>query len=999
MSGNSLYKIKMTLFVVISLALILLSFHGGLDELALESVAETTNQSILILAMAGAVDAAISFFQEAEVPVLRIPVGELLAPVNDMVERLLSVMVWAVGSLALQRIVIEVSSSFAFKWAFFGIGIIAITTWLLGTWQRIRELFGAWDGFSALLVRIFIYLAVFRFIVPVFAIISLSVGHLLFDAEIAKSKEDLSLVGAGISVDANGPLPGTPEFEEQRAEKVSELNDLQERMALQLEEAEALDARIQELKRGVGLRQYLPGSLGGGSSDERQALKESGIPELDELLARMASYAEQAEALDARIRELKGPGLRQYLPERLGGVSPDKRSFTPSGIPELDELLERIATYEEEAEALDARIQELRGPDLRQYLPERLGGVSHDERTFTPSGIPELDELLERMASHIEEAEALDARIQELKGPGLRQYLPERLGGVSPDKRSFTPSGIPELDELLERMASHMEEAEALDARIQELRGPGLRQYLPERLGGVSSDERTFTPSGIPELDELLERMASHMEEAEALDARIQELKGPGLRQYLPERLGGVSPDKRSFTPSGIPELDELLERMASHMEEAEALDARIQELKGPGLRQYLPERLGGVSPDERTFTPSGIPELDELLERMATYEEEAEALDARVQELSDAAGLRQYLPESLGGLPPGEELSTAEARREAVSSEMETIETRIRVMEEELLATAEARREAVDGETEAIAGRIRALEGELLTTTEARRGAVSGEMEAIEGRIRAMEGELLAQVEARREAISSEMEAIESRIRAMEGELLAPVEARREAISSEMEAIESRIRAVEEELAASAEARLEEVGDEMRAAERRILAIQGDMLESAEARREEIRREMEAVEDRIGYFEGELLSAAETSREAVSGEIETAAAEIRVVEEELECLDKRSAGDDCVSLLGNLSAMAQEGYARIRDLVGRAGEIVTTMVKLMIFVIVKNILLPIVFLMIAVKCALPVARYGARLTSEFRRDVKELVDTVSPGAGRARLEEKSEGV
>ena len=139
--------------------------------------------------------------------------------------------------------------------------------------------------------------------------------------------------------------------------------------------------------------------------------------------------------------------------------------------------------------------------------------------------------------------------------------------------------------------------------------------------------------------------------------------------------------------------------------------------------------------------------------------------------------------------------------------------------------------------------------------------------------------------------------------------------------------------------------------------------------------------------------------SSAQARREEVSAGMETAQSQIQVVEEELECIEKKSAGEDCVSLLGNLSAMAQEGYARIRDLVGRAGEIVATTIKLMIFVIVKNILLPIAFLMIAVKCALPVARYGARLTSDFRRDVRELAATVSPNPSGTRLKERSEGI
>ena len=382
------------------------------------------------------------------------------------------------------------------------------------------------------------------------------------------------------------------------------------------------------------------------------------------------------------------------------------------------------------------------------------------------------------MASYAAEDEALEARIHALKGGGLRQYLPESLGGLSSDdQRGLTPSGLPELDELLERVASYAAEAEALEARIQALKGGGLRQYLPESLGGGSQDERqALEGSGMPELDELLERMASYATEAEALEARIQELKGSGLRQYLPESLGGVSPDdQRDLTPSGSPELDDLRERMASFAAEAEALDARIQELGGgAGLRQYLPESLGGLSPEERRdLTPSGLPEFDELLARMASYVAEAEALEARIQELKGSAGLRQYLPESLGGVPAGEELAAAEARREEIGSEMAAIEGRLRAMEGEQLESAQARREEIRREMAAVEERIRSVQEELQASTEA-----SEEMAARERRLRAMEEEELESAEARRAEIRREMDAVDEQIRAFQEKLIASAEA-----------------------------------------------------------------------------------------------------------------------------------------------------------------------------------------------------------------------------
>ena len=164
-------------------------------------------------------------------PFVGLKVGELLDPLNDAIERLSSVLVWAIGSLFLQRVALEVASSSVSKWSFLAVGLIVITTSLLGTWQRFRHLFGAWERFRDLSVRLFIYLAVFRFIVPVFAMIGFLVSHLLFDTEINKNKEDLSQFSAGISVDISTPPLDTQESDEQQALKASELDQLRQRMA------------------------------------------------------------------------------------------------------------------------------------------------------------------------------------------------------------------------------------------------------------------------------------------------------------------------------------------------------------------------------------------------------------------------------------------------------------------------------------------------------------------------------------------------------------------------------------------------------------------------------------------------------------------------------------------------------------------------------------------------------------------------------------------------
>ena len=330
MQGNRLHKTKMTLFIFLALALSALSFHGALDDFAHESVVKTTNESIALFAISRGINAAVSFFQEAKIPFLEVPVGQLLDPLNDAIERLSSVLVWAIGSLFLQRVALEVASSFVSKWSFLAIALVSVTTILLGTWQRFRHLFQGWERFRDLSVRFFIYLVVFRFIVPVFAIIGFLVSYLLFDAEINKNKEELSLFSEEISVNGSAPALGTQEAEDEQALKASELDELRKRMAHYLQEAEALKTQIQELRSGVGLRRYLPESLGGVPAGEQRALTPSGLPELDELVQSHSVLTREAEALEIRIQELRGGDLRRYFTESLGSLAVDAQSdLTP----------------------------------------------------------------------------------------------------------------------------------------------------------------------------------------------------------------------------------------------------------------------------------------------------------------------------------------------------------------------------------------------------------------------------------------------------------------------------------------------------------------------------------------------------------------------------------------------------------------------------------------------------------------------------------------------
>ena len=291
MSNVARRRMKVSLYRAIiigavALALIAVSFQGGLDRFAQEQVAETTNESIGIYVVSRAINALVSVLQTSQVNVPLLAsaqVGQMLDPVNDAVERLSSIVVWAVGSLFVQRIVLEVVASPVFKWILCSIGLATMAILLLMEGGRFRmwcrQILAVSDNqlerCRDWLVRIFVVAAIFRFIVPVFIGVSFLVSQMFLDSGIAENKEQLSLLRTQVSNVASSPSPDGGSLEEEKADEEARMKGLEESNASARKEMERLGARIGELNDEAGWRRVLPESLGGVSpGEELRAAKE-----------------------------------------------------------------------------------------------------------------------------------------------------------------------------------------------------------------------------------------------------------------------------------------------------------------------------------------------------------------------------------------------------------------------------------------------------------------------------------------------------------------------------------------------------------------------------------------------------------------------------------------------------------------------------------------------------------------------------------------------------
>ena len=111
---GQLEKLKQPILII---ALLTISWWGAVDNLAAYVNGESIKDAAIIYGVARSINGVISLIQSAELGAIvgSIHPGELLDPINDLIERFSSVMAWSLSSLVLQKILLSVFSSYSFK--------------------------------------------------------------------------------------------------------------------------------------------------------------------------------------------------------------------------------------------------------------------------------------------------------------------------------------------------------------------------------------------------------------------------------------------------------------------------------------------------------------------------------------------------------------------------------------------------------------------------------------------------------------------------------------------------------------------------------------------------------------------------------------------------------------------------------------------------------------------------------------------------------------------
>ena len=102
---------------ILIMAFLIVSWWGAVDNLAAYVNGESIKDAAIIYGVARSINGVISLIQSAEIGPIYASVrpGELLDPMNDLIERFSSVMAWSLSSLVLQKVLLSVFSSYSFK--------------------------------------------------------------------------------------------------------------------------------------------------------------------------------------------------------------------------------------------------------------------------------------------------------------------------------------------------------------------------------------------------------------------------------------------------------------------------------------------------------------------------------------------------------------------------------------------------------------------------------------------------------------------------------------------------------------------------------------------------------------------------------------------------------------------------------------------------------------------------------------------------------------------
>ena len=193
------YKI---LIVLVSIITILSLSFANIDQKGEEVVEDSLTEAVIVFGIAKGLNAAISLAQGTEIspPGITISIGEVLDPINDLVEQFSWIMLASITSLGIQKILMNFVTADIFTF------LVIISLIVFNIWMFIR--FKNDSKPRSIFFKITILLIFLRFSVPVMSLLNSSVyaNFVQPDYNIQTNKEMVNKSSDTISNIANDSM-------------------------------------------------------------------------------------------------------------------------------------------------------------------------------------------------------------------------------------------------------------------------------------------------------------------------------------------------------------------------------------------------------------------------------------------------------------------------------------------------------------------------------------------------------------------------------------------------------------------------------------------------------------------------------------------------------------------------------------------------------------------------------------------------------------------------
>lgn len=226
--------------------LVALGWSNILDQISTAYIDHAFLGAGAIYATARGINALVSVLQGTEIDLwlATFTVGELLDPLNDLIERFSSVMMFALGSLALQKILLEFVSHSTFNILLTVLGAGAIASSFIGTPRQYH-----------FLSRLFLVTAMIRFSLAIVVLANGWVDHIFLEKNDERRHQRMSEYHAELAQVSSlaGIQTNTPSkleiIEKRLRDNHAAIQDEQREISLARTRLEAAQARLKDLDK------------------------------------------------------------------------------------------------------------------------------------------------------------------------------------------------------------------------------------------------------------------------------------------------------------------------------------------------------------------------------------------------------------------------------------------------------------------------------------------------------------------------------------------------------------------------------------------------------------------------------------------------------------------------------------------------------------------------------------------------------------------------------